>query len=92
MTIPISNELSSISHIVLKFNFINYLYEGKGKDCAGQSKAKASPDSFSKVPNVFESEENLGTALPMGSNNIYYISLVFCPATGAPIPAFRQSG
>ena len=68
MTIPISNELSSISHIVLKFNLINYLYEGKGKDCAGQSKAKASPYSFSKVPKVFESEENFGTALPMGSN------------------------
>ena len=47
----------------------NYLYEGKGKACAGQIKAKASPNNFSKVPNDLESDENFGIALPIGSDH-----------------------
>ena len=45
-----------------------YLYEGSGNAWAGHNKAKEPPKFFSKVPKVFDSDENFGNAPPIGSD------------------------
>ena len=44
-----------------------YLKDGSGKPWAGQSNDNAPLRFFSNVPKLFESDENLGPAPPIGS-------------------------